>query len=80
MSMTPDQKTDEAHAQAAVDHLAERFDAVLVLASRYTPETGCTTRVVLGAGNYYARRGMVEDWLDLQQAEAYIDQREEGEE
>lgn len=43
------------------DQLMEHFDAVQIFASRYTDEG--TIAIKQGDGNWFARRGQVEDWL-----------------
>lgn len=43
--------------------LAEHFDATVILASRLLPD-GSTQLYVAGQGNWYARMGMAQDFVD----------------
>lgn len=47
----------------ALHNLFEHFDQVQILVSRVAEEGG-TERYFLGAGNWYARKGMAQAFLD----------------
>jgi hypothetical protein len=49
-----------------VDQLAAKFDTVQVFATRFDITTGNTVAVNVGAGNWHARRGQVEEWVTKQ--------------
>ena len=55
------------HASAIVEH----FDSVQILATR--EDGGSTRSYAAGRGNYYARRGSVEEWLTREQEETRVD-------
>jgi hypothetical protein len=43
--------------------LSEHFDSVQVFATRHEPTDGGTINVNFGAGNWFARKGQVGEWL-----------------
>ena len=66
-------KTDMAHIQTAIEHLRERFDTVQIFCTRHDPITGVTCREHMGAGDWFARFGVVQMWIEN---EKFIDTRE----
>lgn len=60
-------KEDRAH-QRSLDKIAsslgETFDAVFITVSYRDDQGKGWTQVASGAGNWFARRGMVEEWLE----------------
>jgi hypothetical protein len=50
-----------------VARLAEHFDAVQIMASWQTPQN-CTACGKRGSGNWYARQGMAQEFIDEDQA------------
>lgn len=60
---------DAAHQklQDCLGQLAEHFDSVLILVS-YNEE-GRTRAAQKWAGNYYASKGLAQDWLETEQHE-----------
>lgn len=66
--------------QKHIAQLSEHFDSVQIFVTRHDGESGSTLGVNLGEGNWYARRGHVEDWLtaiDNVTASEAIEDREE---
>jgi hypothetical protein len=67
---------DMKRVQAAIDLLAEHFDAVQIFATRC--EAGSldgTVNINLGAGNFFARYGHVKAWTlrqDGEEMRAYL--------
>jgi hypothetical protein len=51
-----------------VEALASKFDTVQIFVTRHDITTGGTVSVNSGAGNWYARRGQVREWM-IQQEE-----------
>ncbi len=51
------------------EKLGEHFDTVQVFATRFDGEIG-TVNVQWGAGNWFARRGQISDWL-IKEDESY---------
>lgn len=57
-----DQSADEKVINQAMDELIEQFDTVQIFITRHDGD-GTVARI-RGRGNYYARRGIVQDWLE----------------
>jgi hypothetical protein len=65
--MTPEQAT--AYLSRVAADLAEQgFDAVQIVASRIEPD-GSTRSFMRGAGNWFARRGLCEAFIERDQAD-----------
>ena len=47
-----------------VSVLSEMFDTVQIFCSRYDSQSGETTVCCSGTGNFYARLGQIEEWID----------------
>lgn len=58
---------EQAIVNKAKDILIEHFEAVQILVSRQAPQNEGTERYFLGAGNWFARKGMAQDFLDFDQ-------------
>lgn len=58
---------DFSHLIAATSRLAEHFQNVQIFASNHDG-IGGTTYYHHGSGNYFARRGQVQEWLTLEDA------------
>lgn len=54
--------------RAAAD-LGEHFDAVQIVASRIDEKTGSTTPHHAGTGNWFARRGLCQQFIEMDQAD-----------
>jgi hypothetical protein len=63
-----EQKSAEAHMEAALDYLKEHFDSIQIIATRHDDETGLTHSLRRGRGNYYARLAACREWVDGNQA------------
>lgn len=61
MSDNEEKKNDE-YLQQMVTQLSERFDVVQIFVSRQDG-TGTTARAI-GRGNWYARKGMAQEFVD----------------
>ena len=59
---------DLKRCQDAADALAEHFDSVQIFCSRHEGGDIGTISVNFGRGNWFARRGHVQDWI-LKEAE-----------
>lgn len=60
-----EERTDAATRaiiQSHIAQMAEHFDTVQVIVTRYCPQSG-TTMNGLGEGNYYARIASAEAWV-----------------
>lgn len=57
---------DKTLGLEAIEHLRQRFSSIQVFATRYDIATGETVRLTMGAGDFYARFGLVELWLEDQ--------------
>ncbi len=64
--MTQKEQVDILRQHAS--QLAEHFDAVQIIATRYAPENDGTVIVSWGAGNWFARYGSVGAWLRKEDA------------
>lgn len=57
------QDLDMQRLMPHVEELATKFDTVQVFVTRHDITTGGTVAVQCGAGNWYARRGQVREWV-----------------
>lgn len=53
-----DKRISEASAR-----IMELGDSVRIFVTRYSPETGQTVHMSMGAGNWYAQESQVREWL-----------------
>jgi hypothetical protein len=53
----------------AVAVLSEHYDTVQIFVTRYDSQSGETMNLESGTGNWFARRGQVDDWLDWEGCE-----------
>lgn len=58
---------DPSKLEQAVEELLKHFDTVQIFATSVDSQ-GDTYSYASGDGNYYARRGQVDEWLRIQQA------------
>lgn len=58
---------DRKIVENALKVLIEHFDSVQILVSRMAPQNEGTERCFLGGGNWFARKGMAQDFLDYDQ-------------
>ncbi len=72
----PDEDADVARLMKACEDLGEHFDNVQIFANRFDPEDG-TISVNWGSGNWFARKGQVEGWIEKEQERARREVREE---
>lgn len=51
--------------QRAVENLGEHFDTVQIFVTRYEPDSegGGTVNVNWGCGNWFARKGQIDNWV-----------------
>lgn len=71
--MNQDGTKDEDRLKKAVSDLSEWFDTVQIFVTRYEGgDDGGTLNLGAGDGNYFARRGQVEEWLMKANEEAKI--------
>ena len=77
---TDEQRADDDYERVkrACSLLIEHFDAVQIFASRDTGTDEGTLGIHHGAGNWYTRRGQVEDWRVKQDEGARIERRGDG--
>lgn len=55
---------DLARVKAACEDLIEHFDTVMIFTTRHeSGELDGTVNVRYGLGNWFARKGQIEDWL-----------------
>lgn len=60
-------KEDQAHQRnldKIASNLGETFDAVFITVSYRDDKGKGWTQIASGAGNWFARRGMVNEWID----------------
>jgi hypothetical protein len=62
-----------------VEQIGEHFDTVQIFVTRYDAEEG-TINAHQGAGNWFARVGQVQAWLQKRDEEARVEVRREEEE
>lgn len=72
-----DRKRQEAMLDKHCDQLIEHFDSVVILASRYDPQTSLASLVKRGRGSYYTQYGIVQAWIKRQDAEIHFEARPE---
>lgn len=60
--------------------LSEHFDTIQVFATRYEgDDDGNTVSWCQGSGNWYARFGLVTEWVEKKREGARIDERKDNE-
>ncbi len=64
-----DRQQVSAHIASIASQLGEHFDAVQILATRMAPEGGGTERFACGSGNWYARQGMAQHFIKMDEAD-----------
>lgn len=55
---------DLATVAGHITALMEHFDTVQIFCTRYDSDDGGTVNVASGKGNYFARKGHIEQWLE----------------
>lgn len=76
-----DQDRDVEIVQKVIDTLGEHFDSVQIFCTRHDPSVqNGTVRVHMGAGNWFARFGLVSLWLEMQKESERIKERKDEEE
>jgi len=74
------QYEDEKFLEKKVAEIMEKFDSVQIFATRYTPGDGNkSVSVTKGNGEWYARVGLVKDWIIRQDECTRINEREQEE-
>lgn len=71
---------DLKRVKAAVSLLAEHFDTVQVFTTRYESAEEGTIQCNSGQGNWYARRGQVQEWLTREDEDTRENVRKKDEE
>ena len=66
MSEEEDQRS-RATIQRYLDQLSAQFSEVHIFVSQYEPTTGQTRTIDMGAGNWYARYGLIKEWITRQE-------------
>lgn len=63
--MSDEEDQDIVRLQRAVESLGEHFDTVQIFVTRYEPDEsgGGTINVNWGSGNWFARKGQVDNWI-----------------
>lgn len=58
---------DLARLQQACESLGEHFDSIQIFATIHDPDrgNGGTTNASWGSGNWFARKGQIEEWLGM---------------
>lgn len=65
MADNPDEERDDAKLKEALSLLGEYFDSVQIFCTRCEMGTADgTVRAIRGSGNWYARVGLVHQWLE----------------
>lgn len=69
---------DLARLQQACESLGEHFDSIQIFATRHDPDrgNGGTTNASWGSGNWFARKGQIEEWLLKQDERSRIEVRQ----
>lgn len=74
----------EEKIKDAISTLAEHFDTVQIFCSLTEADTKNTNSFQAGTGNWFARKGQIQEWVDYQrgriEAKAFDDQIEEEDE
>lgn len=78
--MSDAEDRDLAVVRQHVATLAEHFDTVQIFCTRHDQAgEGGTVNVNWGAGNFFARYGHVRMWVDAEEREGHLDDRQEWE-
>ncbi len=56
------------YLKGMIAQLAEHFDTVQVFVSAHLGDDEGTQGMSWGSGNYYARKGQVQTWIQIQEA------------
>lgn len=76
--MSPEELQRKADiVNKCISIMSEHFDAVQVHACFLTPENQ-TQRLSLGSGNWYARKGMAQEFLEMDQAQTVASEIEKA--
>jgi hypothetical protein len=68
--------SDVARVKSAINTLSEHFDTVQIFCTRHEAgELDGTITAQFGSGNWYARYGQVQEWINIQQENAAIKAR-----
>lgn len=59
----------------AIEDLGEFFDTVQIFTTRHEPTKGGTITFNRGSGNWFARRGQIQEWMTKCDEEARIEVR-----
>jgi hypothetical protein len=59
--------------------IGEHFETVQIFVTRFDPELG-TSNASFGSGNWFARRGRIQDWLVKKNEQTCVDVRKSEEE
>ncbi len=52
--------------QSLIESISDRFDTIQVFTTSHNPDTGETTHIAMGTGNFYARIGQIDEWVRMQ--------------
>lgn len=58
--------------------LMEHFDTVHIFCTRHNPGDDNTSTISHGRGNYFARRGQIQDWVIVQEEGTRMSAREDN--
>jgi predicted CoA-binding protein len=64
--MDADHEEKQELIQSLIESITDRFDTIQVFTTSHNRETGETTYIGMGTGNFYARIGQIKEWLQLQ--------------
>lgn len=68
-------KTVKEDLQKVIDELMFKYDAVQIFVTSYDGKTGYTKDMAMGYGNWFARRGMIQEWLERNDEHVRCDAR-----
>lgn len=78
--MNDDKNKDLERVREACDSLIEHFDTVMIFTTRHeSGELDGTVNVRYGLGNWFARKGQIEDWLLKEDECSRINARKDNE-
>ncbi len=63
------EKENIAHLDTAIDHLKQHFDVVQIFVSKHNSDTELTCHTEQGCGNWWARIGQAEHWVNYKKEE-----------
>jgi hypothetical protein len=64
--MDADHEEKQELIQSLIESITDRFDTIQVFTTSHNRETGDTTYIGMGTGNFYARIGQVDEWARMQ--------------